>query len=466
MRVCLILEGCYPYVRGGVSSWAHDYIKSNTDIEFVLWTVHAGKEYAQMPLYEIPENVVETHEVYLEDAYIPDKSKKRITQKEYADYMHYLGYFVSKESVDWKKCISYCVKRKVNISDLIHSKAFLDYAKVLAETSQDSIGLSDSFYGLRSIMMPLIHLIQQEIPQADLYHSAVTGYGGLLGIIAKEVTGKPFVLTEHGIYPREREEELMQADWVVPSMRSVWINSFYNLSRCAYNYADKVTALFKAASEKQNEIGCNENKCSIIANGIHIQDFSDIPLRTNEESINIGAFVRFAPIKDIKTLIYAFYNLQNRVPSAVLFIMGGTDDAIYKQECEDLINRLEIDNIKSVGHINTVEYMKDMDFTVMSSISEGQPLAILESLAAGRPCVTTNVGNCSELLLNEADGFGQAGYCCNPMDIDGLALAMERLCIDKEQRKQFGENGKKRVKSRYTHEYMKRSYRDIYSEVL
>lgn len=58
MRVCLILEGCYPYVRGGVSTWAQEYMSSNPDIEFILWTVNSDRKMAKVPLYELPSNVV------------------------------------------------------------------------------------------------------------------------------------------------------------------------------------------------------------------------------------------------------------------------------------------------------------------------------------------------------------------------------------------------------------------------
>ena len=44
MRVCLILEGCYPYVFGGVSSWTHQYIKAMPEVEFVLWCIGAKAE--------------------------------------------------------------------------------------------------------------------------------------------------------------------------------------------------------------------------------------------------------------------------------------------------------------------------------------------------------------------------------------------------------------------------------------
>lgn len=62
------------------------------------------------------------------------------------------------------------------------------------------------------------------------------------------------------------------------------------------------------------------------------------------------------------------------------------------------------------GRVNVVEYMEKLDFTILTSISEGQPLSVLESLAARRPCVTTEVGCCRELLEGApGDDFGVAG---------------------------------------------------------
>lgn len=41
MRICLVLEGCYPYVHGGVSTWMHSYITAMKEHEFVLWVIGA-----------------------------------------------------------------------------------------------------------------------------------------------------------------------------------------------------------------------------------------------------------------------------------------------------------------------------------------------------------------------------------------------------------------------------------------
>ena len=68
MRVCMILEGSYPYVLGGVSSWMHQYIQAMPDTEFVLWCIGASAAKRGKFRYELPANVTEVQEVFLDRA--------------------------------------------------------------------------------------------------------------------------------------------------------------------------------------------------------------------------------------------------------------------------------------------------------------------------------------------------------------------------------------------------------------
>ncbi len=61
---------------------------------------------------------------------------------------------------------------------------------------------------------PIIQILQIDFPELDLIHSVSTGYGGLLGAAISAKSDIPFILTEHGIYSREREEEILQSTWI------------------------------------------------------------------------------------------------------------------------------------------------------------------------------------------------------------------------------------------------------------
>ena len=90
----------------------------------------------------------------------------------------------------------------------------------------------------------------------------------------------------------------------------------------------------------------------------------------------------------------------------------------------------------------------------------------MESFAARRPAVTTDVGCCSELLNGKpGDKLGKAGYFVPPMQRGKLADAMERLCESRELRLKMGEIGQKRTYEHYRYDIMLTKYRDLYKEV-
>lgn len=275
----------------------------------------------------------------------------------------------------------------------------------------------------------------------------------------------PVLLTEHGIYTREREEEIISAEWVSPAFRPRWIRFFYMLSEQIYHRAWRITSLFGRARLIPIGMGAPADACQVIPNGIQYERFCDIPLKPDDGWVDIGAVVRMAPIKDVKTLIHAFHELSSRVDNVRLHILGGVDDQEYADECYELVEQLGVRNLEFTGRVNVVEYMRKLDFTVLTSISEGQPLSVLESFAAARPCVTTDVGCCRELLEGEeGDDFGTAGFYVPPMYREGLSRAMERMCSSRTLRETMGQIGRNRVNAYYRHERMLDDYRKLYSD--
>src|SRR5690606_11495290 len=61
------------------------------------------------------------------------------------------------------------------------------------------------------------------------------------------------------------------------------------------------------------------------------------------------------------------------------------------------------------GKVNVLDYLGRIDVIVLRSISEGQPLVLLEAGAAGMPLVATDVGACREIILGRADESPQLG---------------------------------------------------------
>ena len=81
MKVCIVVEGCYPYVTGGVSSWVHGLIQSFPKLEFIILAIISNRSLSGKFTYELPENVSEVHELYLEDADWNRKGRRRSCPK-------------------------------------------------------------------------------------------------------------------------------------------------------------------------------------------------------------------------------------------------------------------------------------------------------------------------------------------------------------------------------------------------
>lgn len=465
MRICIVLEGCYPYVTGGVSSWTHSLIKSFPQHEFVLWCIGADSADRGKYVYELPDNVVEIHEVFLNDALKGTLGRKRARFT--PEQKQALSDFVHCASPDWDVLFATMRQKGMTPMGFLMSETFLDLMTDICRRDYPYTAFSDMFHTLRSMLLPVLFLMCQEVPKADVYHTIAAGYSGVLACLGGYVNQAPVMLSEHGIYSREREEEIIRATWVLPAFKRLWVRFFFMLSRAIYDRASVVTSLFGNARKAQIELGCDPSKCRITPNGVNVEKFGAVPPKEPDGWVDIGAIVRIAPIKDVKTLLYAFAEVKHYVNNARLHVIGPEDDKEYAQECYELARQLDLHDVLFTGRVDTAQYLSKIDFTVLTSISEGQPLSVLESFAAGRPCVLTDVGCCRELLDGgEGDDLGWAGFCVEPMNRMALASALERMCADADERRAMGEIGRKRVCTYYRQEQMVTTYTALYQEVV
>jgi len=236
----------------------------------------------------------------------------------------------------------------------------------------------------------------------------------------------------------------------------------------AYSRADMVTSLYERARLLQIELGCPEEKTKVTPNGIDIQRLADLPGKREQDKgvINVGAILRIAPVKDVKTMIQAFVFAHEQMPNLHLWLMGPTDEEPeYAQECYEQVDMLGIEDITFTGRVDIRDYLGRMDMTILTSISEGQPLTILESFAAHKPVIATDVGNCRELIYGNNDGIGPAGILTHIMNLQEITNAILNLARDGQLREKMGENGYKRVTEQFKVEDMKKTYWDIYQSL-
>ncbi len=467
MKICMVAEGCYPYVVGGVSGWIHSMIKAFPQHEFIILAIISDRKQSGKFQYEMPDNVSAVYEAYLNDVdWSKGKHKKiKLDKKQYRALQSViLGY-----KTDWDTLFAMCQKKEFSIDALLMGEDFFHVVEECYEAKYSQIVFSDFLWTMRSIYLPLFLILHTKIPRADVYHCVATGYAGVLGGMAGYLYHCGLLVSEHGIYTREREEEILKASWVSGIYKDIWIEQFKKMSRLAYDRADAVTALYGHARKLQTELGCDISITHVTPNGIDVDSFANIPGKQPEDEgfINIGAVLRVTPIKDVKTMIRAFAFAAEHVPNLKLWIMGPRDeDKEYAEECYELVEVLGLENVIFTGRIQVKEYLGRMDFTILTSISEGQPLTILESFAAHKPVIATDVGNCRELIYGEeGDTFGTAGILTHIMNTEELSGAMIKLALSPQLRQEMGEIGFKRVNTYYRIEQMREKFDSLYKEV-
>jgi glycosyltransferase involved in cell wall biosynthesis len=467
MKVCLLVEGSYPYVVGGVASWIQLLINGMPDHEFVVCSIGAEEKDRGKFKYKIPSNVSMIQEIFLDSIFkLRASVSKQYRLPEHEKEILRRLIFGAKE-IDLEGLLA-IFRASEKRKDPMGIFTNFDFFDVISEVYKDKfvhLPFTDFFWTVRSMVLPLFYLLQQELPDADVYHSVAAGYCGIIGGVAASVYKKPFILTEHGIYAREREEEIIKSSWAKGQFKSVWIQYFYNLSRLAYDKAHKVISLFERNAEVEAALGCDTRKIGIIPNAIRVEQYEQIPpLEDKKGEITIGAIVRVVPIKDIITMIRCFALVQRALPYAKFQLIGGYDeDPEYYEECRNLVATLKVRDLEFCGVCDVKKKLAEVDIVVLSSISEAQPLVILEAFAARRPVVSTDVGCCRELLFGEnGDAFGAAGRIVPVMDFEGMSKEIIELATNYRLRKEMGEIGCKRVRAYYTFDAFINAYRNLY----
>lgn len=466
MKVCIVCEGSYPYVSGGVAGWVHMMCAENPDVEFTIWSVATTKEDMHTYKYELPANVSDVHTIYIGEAFRQQKTRRVKLSLEDRDTLKML-ISGSPEEIRWNQVYSFIKRYRTVLPDIVMSKYFFECCLEIYEKKEMVSAFQEFLWTVRSMYMPLMAALSGKLPEADVYHAVSTGYAGVLASCASYVYNKPFLLSEHGIYTREREEDIIRSDWVAGAYKDLWISFFVKLSACAYGRASVVTSLFETNRALQVELGCPEEKIRVIPNGIDCGRFY-LPVPEappKKDYFEIGAVLRIVPIKDIKTMLAAFYRIRQVIPNARLHILGNNDENPgYYRECVSLADSLGLRDVVFHGQVNVSDYMAQFDVLLLTSISEGQPLSVLEGMAAGKPWVCTNVGDCKGLLYGN-DEFGDAGIVVPVMNGEEIAKAVIYLHDHPELMLRMGRNGQKRAEKYYGKEQFLTAFRQLYREL-
>ncbi len=469
-KICLICEGSYPYVVGGVSSWIHDLIKSNPEHEFVIVSIAPNDPAFFDVKYPKLDNLIEIENIIIDKnfklSHLQILKNNFNMKKTFVEKLSKILFFKEMNSEDFISVMNTFYEKKYgNPLEIFMSKSMWNALYKNYEKNFARVEFKEFYWTYRNVLLNLIDITQYKIPEADIYHPVAAGYSGYIGALAKFRGQGKLVITEHGMYPREREEEILDATWVVDGLKPLWIDFFYGLSKILYDYSDKIITLFDYNHKFQIECGANPDISSVIPNGIDCVAFGAIE-REPKKHFCVGSVLRVVPIKDVKMMIEGFKCAYDKIQDMHLYLIGPTDEnKEYYEECKQLVKDLEMEEaITFTGRANVKEYFKFIDIMLLTSISEGQPLSILEGLAAKIPFIATNVGNCQEMLLEKYD-IGIAGTVISPTDYVACGDEIIKYYLNRDLIKLHGENGQKIVEKYYNKTAFVEGYKAVYKEL-
>jgi glycosyltransferase involved in cell wall biosynthesis len=470
VKIALVSEGTYPFAMGGVSVWCDQLIQGMRDHrwEVVALTVD-GRERTR---WELPDNVSRVRSIPLwsvtpnadrkahpDPAFLaaydelvramltplaPRSDQAAEDRRRFLDALHGLH--------DW-------ATRGGQVAGALTTNAALI---MLVNRWRDRHGGGLTLADALDVGWLLDHMLRPlfaEPVEADILHASMNGLSMLVAMAAKWRHGTPVVMSEHGIYLRERYLAYLHDD-ASHAVKVIILNFFRLLAGGGYLIADSVAPHSSYNRRWQLQNGAEPERLWTMYNGVQPDLF---PVAATEPAEPTIVFMgRIDPLKDLHTLIRAFQLVHAEIPAARLKIYGGTPEGneVYRDSCLTLIEELGLSEVaRLMGPVaSVVDAYHDGTIVALSSISEGFPYTVIEAMACGRTVVCTNVGGVSE-------GVGAAGRVVPPRDWAAFARECVSLLLDHDLRARLAAAARARVMELFTLQHTIGEYRRLYEHV-
>ncbi|WP_412063097.1 GT4 family glycosyltransferase PelF [Rubrivirga sp. IMCC45206] len=447
----LTTEGTYPFEGGGVTTWADVVIRGLPDVDVHLLAVTGStalrlhkelpdhvKSVVAVPLFGSAEPTEFTRhdEPFATTVLRRARTSDAVVESRFVPLLERLMDALQRpEAAGWDEARlirdlnRYFVRYDHRASFRAESTWRAVRDTLLAQGADGDVAptLGDLVQALRwlySFLLP----ITVEVPKTDLAHATLAGFAGLAGVIAKVEHGTPLVVTDHGIYLRERYIA-MSASTESFFLKRFLLRLVHLVSRICYVAADQVSPVCRHNARWEERMGVTRDRIRTIYNGIDTDLFVPPTSTPAGRRPTVVTAARVFPLKDIETLIRACDVARRRVPD-VHFVVYGANwvDKPYTDRCEALIDELGVrDHFTFAGyHDEPSKLYHEGDVFALSSISEGFPFSVIEAMACGRPVVATDVGGVKEAV----EGIG---IVVPPRGFEPLGEGLADLLLDRER---------------------------------
>jgi polysaccharide biosynthesis protein PelF len=405
--VALLLEGTFPYVSGGVSTWVNHIIRAFPEYTFALCFLGSRPEDYPKMSFALPDNVIHLENHYLYSPSLPPAVCATHGKRDAFARMAMLHEQFRRpvengldetlvKSVLGDMAPGHCLGER----QFLYSREAWNFLTDQYRAHCSDPSFTDYFWSVRGMHTPLWQLanIAEQLIPVRTYHAISTGYAGFLGALLHHRRGRPLLISEHGIYTKERKIELFQSRWIhdnrslieydashIGYFHEMWARFFEALGRVSYSAAADIVALYEGNRRRQVIDGAPAQKTHTIPNGVDLQRLAPLRAKRPAHVPKVLCLIgRVVPIKDVKTFIRAMLTVVKHMPEAEAWIAGPeNEDQAYAAECQGLIESLDlVDKVKLLGLQRIEDVLPKIGVLVLSSISEALPLVILEAFAS------------------------------------------------------------------------------------
>ena len=504
--VAIVMESTYPYLKGGVSAVVHDIITGNPDLTFgiihITWDSHSPLK----DLYGMPDNVAWVKVLYLsmeehqEDFLRARPRDLRMNRRQRRELSRrILGALLALAQDGQTEPLwdliseGLSASRRYPVWAILGTREFMEaYHDMMPDLG---MSMTDIFWCLRDFFSLAYAVLAEPVPRAQVYHAHTTGYAMLLGVNAAREHGTKVLLTEHNLYVRDTVNTLLERrldlnvrltdyrTFDVTGRERMWMAWWLEMGRLCYPYAYASTYLYPRAITEANELGGDSGRAIVIPNGIVTSEFDAsyaARLAAIEEIKKEGAdkhlwklvyIARVVPIKGLLDMIDSVRLMVDRGLNIHLDVCGPTEHMpSYFEQCLTRIVEQGLESVITVrGTVKVRELLPEFDLFVLPSYNEGLPVVSLETMGAGIPTVSTDVGAVRSvvedmIVTDDGQTWDPCGIIIEPGDPTVMADKVQEVISDVDLYERLSLNARGRVEAAYDLVKVNASYNTIYRQ--
>ncbi|HWI72475.1 MAG TPA: DUF3492 domain-containing protein [Baekduia sp.] len=463
-RILLTTEGTYPYIMGGVTSWCDRLVNSLTEFDWQVMPIVAPQ--GRPPTLALPPHATEIGPVEVWSEELPKVARggrgDRRSGVELPSMLvrNLLGWEGSTDAVAaacvWCRRHPGSVRRSFRLARGWAS--FLEgLGAVLAERIPEAGTPPELDLVEAATLYQTLYWVARTAavptPPTDALHVTAAGWAAIPAVVHKALHQTPMVLTEHGVYVREAYLAAAR-NGDSPGSRFAATRLARGLARTAYATADVVSPVTDANAFWELGLGIDPNKILVLYNGLQPPSEPTPPPRT-QTVVSVG---RLDPLKDAHTMLRVAAQTTAHLRGARFLHYGPVPrgEEIYSRSCLALHARLGLgDRFRFMGPTaDPTGVVRASDVVLMTSISEGLPIAILEAMGQARPVVSTGVGGVPEVVRG-------CGLVCAPGDDHALATAVVLLLRNPDLAWRLGRRGHRRLGRLFNETACVNGYREL-----